>query len=748
MQAGSTEPSTASQPPAKKRRTDLPQTLATDTDETVDLVYPFWWTLGSGSGGSGGGGGGGGGTTLIPNDPLYANNDQLYVRLTNPIANVQKSIGLKTDDTLTLDSSGQVGVKVSNGKGLMSSSAGLAINTDGETLVFGPDGSLEVNLEPNGPLLKSTNGIEIQVDPSTLEVDNWELGVKLDPDEPVDAGPDGLRLNVDDTLLVATNAVSGKTELGVHLNPAGPITADDQGLDLDVDATTLRVDSGTAGGILGVKLKTGGGLESDSNGIYVSVTTTGSPSISTEAPLTYTNGTLGLATDDQTLQISVSGLGVKLKGQGGLQQSAQGIGIGVDETLKIVSNTLEVNTDPDGPLTTGSKGLSVGANAPLTVGAGAVSLDYQAPLRLNGTALSVSSVAPLAATDQGITLNVGNGLSTDTSGALALATAAPFNATSKNLSLNLDRTLEVDGYGNLALKLPLPPMAVGGTGGITIQTTNPIISINGQLGLNVNAADCLTIQSNGLELRKEEPLAVVQTSDGPTLSLKYGSDFTVSNGSLILTKAISNPVATYHCGDQLLSSYDIFAALPDTGAAKVAAYCRLSAAGGMVSGTIQVTGYAGRFPKVGNSLTNGIRFALVLSPAMDRDAASNLSQWLPATIVPSDGSTLFVPNTYGSLNTTTTLPSDYWYVFESTLTTYSSTSFKLTGSSNLKMETGTVVYGPVKSPKQTSSYELLYLGFTLTQNGAGLNFFDANTPSDASFLTPPIPITYLGNYQL
>ncbi|APP94070.1 L5 fiber 1 [Fowl aviadenovirus A] len=710
--------------------------------------------------------------------------------MTSPLTLSQRALALKTDSTLTLNTQGQLGVSLTPGDGLVLNTNGLSINADPQTLAFNNSGALEVNLDPDGPWSKTATGIDLRLDPTTLEVDNWELGVKLDPDEAIDSGPDGLCLNLDETLLLATNSTSGKTELGVHLNTSGPITADDQGIDLDVDPNTMQVNTGPSGGMLAVKLKSGGGLTADPDGISVtatvappsisatapltyasgtialttdtqtmqvnsnqlavklktgggltadadgiSVSVAPTPTISASPPLTYTNGQIGLSIGDQSLQVSSGQLQVKLKSQGGIQQSTQGLGVAVDQTLKIVSNTLEVNTDPSGPLTSGNNGLSLAAVTPLAVSSAGVTLNYQSPLTVTSNSLGLSIAAPLQAGAQGLTVN----------------TMEPLSASAQGIQLHYGQGFQVVA-GTLQL-LTNPPIVVSSRG-FTLLYTPAFTVSNNMLGLNVDGTDCVAISSAGLQIRKEAPLYVTSGST-PALALKYSSDFTITNGALALANSggggSSTPeVATYHCGDNLLESYDIFASLPNTNAAKVAAYCRLAAAGGVVSGTIQVTSYAGRWPKVGNSVTDGIKFAIVVSPPMDKDPRSNLSQWLGATVFPAGATTaLFSPNPYGSLNTITTLPSiaSDWYVPESNLVTYTKIHFKPTGSQQLQLASGELVVAAAKSPVQTTKYELIYLGFTLKQNSSGTNFFDPNASSDLSFLTPPIPFTYLGYYQ-
>ncbi|AGX93316.1 fiber [turkey adenovirus 4] len=228
----------------------------------LDLVYPFWYESTST-----GGNPSVNPPLLDPSGPLYVQSNMLKVRTAAPVEVANGSITLAYDDTLTLDDQNK----------------------------------LQINVEPNGPLRSTPDGLDLAID-STLEVDNWELGVKLNPAGPIDASAAGLDINVDETLLVAEDSTNQRYELGVHLNPNGPITADSDGLDLEINPETLTVTN-------------------DSN----------------------TGGVLS----------------VVLKPQGGLQSSLLGIGVAVDRTLTIDQNTVEVKIDPTGPLTSSDNGLSL-----------------------------------------------------------------------------------------------------------------------------------------------------------------------------------------------------------------------------------------------------------------------------------------------------------------------------------------------------------------------------------------------------
>lgn len=238
---------------AKKPKRTVRASTALQNAAQVDLVYPFWHTPDVN--------GGLNPPFLDSNGPLVDQNGTLYLNVSKPIVIKNRAVDLAHDDS-------------------------LAVNGNGE---------LEVNIEPNGPLELTPNGLDVKVDQLSLEVVDWELCVKLDPDGCIDTSTDGLVVNIDETLLVDSR------ELGVHLNPIGPITADSDGLDLEIDPQTLQVDATSGAGVLGVHLKN----------------------------------------------------------QGGLQAGVSGIGVAVDKSLQIQSNTVEVKPDPNGPLTVDQDGLNL-----------------------------------------------------------------------------------------------------------------------------------------------------------------------------------------------------------------------------------------------------------------------------------------------------------------------------------------------------------------------------------------------------
>ena len=302
----SEQPLTASKMP-KTRTYSSPIGFYGPTTGQLDLVYPFWFQNSSG---------GGGGTVippvnpplLDPAGPLYVQNNMLRMRTGAPIVVSNGALGLSYDTSLGLSDQNQ----------------------------------LQVNLEPNGPLKVTDDGIELTVDPLTLEVTDWELGVKIDPAGPLDASTDGLTLRTDDTLSLGQDPTTHEYELGLKLDPSGPLEASADGLNLRLDDTLLvEQDVTTHEYELGVHLNPNGPVTADENGIDLEINTD---------TLTVTAGAAGGGGE----------LSVLLNPQGAIRTSGSaGIGVAVGSGLQIASNAVSIKPDPAGPISASSTGLTL-----------------------------------------------------------------------------------------------------------------------------------------------------------------------------------------------------------------------------------------------------------------------------------------------------------------------------------------------------------------------------------------------------
>ncbi|AXB73027.1 fiber 1 [Psittacine adenovirus 1] len=206
-------------PPPKRRRllTTAVATAATESDssenesgDTLNLVYPFWWTgLPSGSGS-------GTGITVNPEGPLVLEDGVLSVQLYNPIVLDSGAIRLAFDsNTLALSNQeGKLMVKTSaplvkgigggitlnydpsmfglnsitgslqillspNGNPIINSTSGLTLNYDTTTLGLSNDGALQLLINNSGPLATSSQGLTINVDPAYFTVNDGQLSFKV-----------------------------------------------------------------------------------------------------------------------------------------------------------------------------------------------------------------------------------------------------------------------------------------------------------------------------------------------------------------------------------------------------------------------------------------------------------------------------------------------------------------------------------------------------------------------------------------
>lgn len=336
----SEQPLTASKMP-KTHTYSSPIGFYGPTTGQLDLVYPFWYQTSSG---------GGGGTIvppvnpplLDPAGPLYVQNNMLRMRTGAPIVVSNGTLGLSYDTSLGLSDQNQ----------------------------------LQVNLEPNGPLKATDDGIELTVDPLTLEVTDWELGVKIDPAGPLDASTDGLTLRTDDTLSLGQDPTTHEYELGLKLHPSGPLEVSTDGLNLRIDDTLLvEQDATTHEYELGVHLNPTGPVTADENGIDLEINTD---------TLTVTAGAAGGGGE----------LSVLLNPQGAIQTSGSaGIGVAVGSGLQIASNAVSVKPDPAGPISASSTGVTLNYdNSDFTITDGKLTL-YKTPAVTSDAYLSSGNSA-------------------------------------------------------------------------------------------------------------------------------------------------------------------------------------------------------------------------------------------------------------------------------------------------------------------------------------------------------------------
>lgn len=264
-----------------KRRADVGEErkskkLRIQPTDTINLTYPFWYTAEDNA-------------EIVPpfidpTGPLYDQDGKLNIRLTEPITLVNNGVGLRYGPSL-----------------------GLFNN------------QLVVRVDPEGPLDSTTDGLNVKVDDETITInDDWELAIQFADEQPFSYNNNGIVLNIDDTLLVSgTETDPLAYELGVRLNNSGPITADENGVDLEYDSQTLTVNTNSFNqGVLAVRLNSLGGLGAGESGI-------------------------GVNCDAQSIQLDGNSLAVKFADGQPFETTSEGIVLNIDtSSLQITNNTL------------------------------------------------------------------------------------------------------------------------------------------------------------------------------------------------------------------------------------------------------------------------------------------------------------------------------------------------------------------------------------------------------------------------
>ncbi|WPS63627.1 fiber 1 [Aviadenovirus phalacrocoracidae] len=336
------------------------------TGETVDLLYPFTRSTGTGT------------TTLTapisrspfsldPDGPLVLHDNSLSVNVRTPLVNSRKRIALQYDGNTLYQNNGMLSVKTDPKDGITVGPDGLALKL-GNGLEKTESGLVGVKIDFEGPVNVSEDGINVKIN-DTLEVDqDWELGVRLNDEEPIGYNGFGLTLRVDDTLLVERNPDTKMHELGVHLNERGPLTADQDGVDLEWDTDSLRVTSDPSPK-LAVKLNPTGPIVSDESGLTLGVDTDClkidngkklSVRLKDDGCLSKSRGN-GIDVSLDATSMEVTGdkkLSVRLKDGGCLMKSAQGVELSMDETSMQLTNDkkLSVRLKEDGCLSKSENG--------------------------------------------------------------------------------------------------------------------------------------------------------------------------------------------------------------------------------------------------------------------------------------------------------------------------------------------------------------------------------------------------------
>lgn len=150
--------------PTPKRKRN--QTAQRANPGEVDLVYPFWYQVESPVEITP--------PFLDPSGPLYTSLDgNLSLRLSAPITNIQRSIGLKTDSSLSVNSNGALQVAVDPTGPVISGNGGLTVTVASPLEVVA--NSLQVKTDPSSAITTSADGLTLSIDPQQFTVSNGQL---------------------------------------------------------------------------------------------------------------------------------------------------------------------------------------------------------------------------------------------------------------------------------------------------------------------------------------------------------------------------------------------------------------------------------------------------------------------------------------------------------------------------------------------------------------------------------------------
>lgn len=473
------------------------------------------------------------------------------------------------------------------------------------------------------------------------------------------------------------------------------------------------------------------------------------------------------------------------------------LAIQLGEAMKILNGTLSINTEAPLVVENGLLKLKIGPC--FSVNDNKLILQTSNGItQSDGTLQLKTPIPPISIVNDALQLNIGNSLSVKNNLLEISDPTRPLEIVNSKLGLKFSNNFDISN-GALNCKQPVVPLKFNENGNINLQYDNSLkvvndaLSINvgntlstssaGQLNVNVSPYGYLAINDDGLALRynpdtfetnssslkvlvnpldsikaepggltllKKPPIVTIATDDGynTALTLNYDPNvFKVENTRLTLkTLPSASTFFNLKMGYKELNTYDILVTLPNSRIAKVSAFCSMSCSAGIVTGTIQVRGRAGYWPKGGSSISEGIRFGLVICPTSDVDAVANLSGFPKTTYIPDEAGTpaKFTPNHWAGIDTTVSLNSSTnWYVATENLPCFVSSEFVPGGTNSLKFYTAKLNICSASVNSNLASFKALYCEFVMWQESLGSNFFDSNIDPDTFFITPAIPFQYL-----
>ncbi|AOW42063.1 protein fiber 2 [Pigeon adenovirus 2] len=205
-----------------------------------------------------------------------------------PFSTSTAGIGLNVDDTLLISSSDsdpshyELGVHLNTEGPITADENGIDLDFNPHTLTVQTNeqnqGILSVFLKANGGLGATESGIGVNYDEQSLHLDSGnDLAVRFAPEQPFTVTPQGITLNIDPSSLQVQN---------------GTLSALTSGLGLDIDNNTLQVDTVNNKETLSVRIAPDNPVEADSSGIKLLYNTgdffdNGQSGLSAVTPISY-----------------------------------------------------------------------------------------------------------------------------------------------------------------------------------------------------------------------------------------------------------------------------------------------------------------------------------------------------------------------------------------------------------------------------------------------------------------------------
>lgn len=384
-----------------------------------------------------------------------------------------------------------------------------------------------LNIRTSAPIIHTINGLALslgtglKLEDGKLTVEGGGPGGKTYTGTApitVDNTQNKIGLSIGSGLQVVNNALDTKPLTPVHpIKIAGNVIylALGQGFYYDQQADALIV-------------YLGNGLQFSSTGA-IELTNPPQGDLTALAPIYITDGQVTLSYDDKYFKMDSTSSPQKLQLNMGdpFEVTQTGIDLKMGPNIRVNDGgqlTVDLPTYTT-PLTKTGQGpnqtVSLSTSAPFKITGNALTLDYESPINLVNDKLSVTVEDPLEAGTNGLKLRLGQGLSTDQSGALQVTTVSqnltaesPLHILNDSISLHTDSGFLVD-TATHSLKLNVAePLAVDSTTGLGLNYDPNMFQTSTsaqQLQLKLPANSAITASADGLTIQVNLGLDIGQT---------------------------------------------------------------------------------------------------------------------------------------------------------------------------------------------------------------------------------------------